>query len=569
MKKITLIALMLFTALGYAQVGINTNNPDASSALEIESTTGGILIPRLTQTQRDDISAPATGLMIYQTNGTSGFYFYDGNVWTKVDGVAGPQGDAGPAGTDGTDGAPGLPGADGNDGPQGIQGATGPAGAAGSAGAQGEAGLQGIQGTQGDIGLTGATGPSGPAGANGDQGVAGSQGIQGPQGPMGTGTVPGPSGFDGNSSLWESIGVGPFPSGGFPGGGFFFLDYNVTTWGNAGQSTHQLIIHEDDGFGNNFSAWFNSVEPGDIVTIRNIPNQSETHTYEVLPMTPFSSSPPFANNGPWVGFNNFGGVPNTLHARLRLINATSLPAVNGGPFTNNTHISFVKSAHNATCSGFSGVYKGIGLLPITTPPPYGGIVVNDPDPHNVTKITFYPEDIHQQNLADYFNAMNNFGYNANKGLLTISSPVDPGQDKYSLVYLVGSTVLFPTPATATEIVVEVQFVGGVGPTVTTMPFIQNKGLCHSFCATGSAAPIMAKSVITPQPPLTTIPTVVPGIYGEVKQMFFDSARGTIVYSFPNPVFGGPDTYMEVSIMNTPSGPQFQFTVPTPSTNYPN
>ena len=42
MKIITLIALMLFTALGYAQVGINTNNPDASSALEIESTTGGI-----------------------------------------------------------------------------------------------------------------------------------------------------------------------------------------------------------------------------------------------------------------------------------------------------------------------------------------------------------------------------------------------------------------------------------------------------------------------------------------------------------------------------------------------
>ena len=92
MKKITLIALMLFTALGYAQVGINTNNPDASSALEIESTTGGILIPRLTETQRDAISAPATGLMIYQTNGTSGFYFYDGNIWTKVDGVAGPQG---------------------------------------------------------------------------------------------------------------------------------------------------------------------------------------------------------------------------------------------------------------------------------------------------------------------------------------------------------------------------------------------------------------------------------------------------------------------------------------------
>ena len=84
MKKITLIALMLFTALGYAQVGINTNNPDASSALEIESTTGGILIPRLTETQRDAISSPATGLMIYQTDGTAGFYYYNGSSWANV-----------------------------------------------------------------------------------------------------------------------------------------------------------------------------------------------------------------------------------------------------------------------------------------------------------------------------------------------------------------------------------------------------------------------------------------------------------------------------------------------------
>ena len=84
MKKITLIALMLFTALGYAQVGINTNNPDASSALEIESTTGGILIPRLTETQRDAISSPATGLMIYQTDGTVGFYYYNGSSWANV-----------------------------------------------------------------------------------------------------------------------------------------------------------------------------------------------------------------------------------------------------------------------------------------------------------------------------------------------------------------------------------------------------------------------------------------------------------------------------------------------------
>ena len=87
MKKITLITLMLFTALGYAQVGINTNTPDASSALEIESTTGGILIPRLTESQRDAIVAPTTGLMIYQSDETAGFYYYNGSIWTNVEGV--------------------------------------------------------------------------------------------------------------------------------------------------------------------------------------------------------------------------------------------------------------------------------------------------------------------------------------------------------------------------------------------------------------------------------------------------------------------------------------------------
>ena len=161
MKKITLIALMLFTALCYAQVGINTNNPDASSALEIESTTGGILIPRLTETQRDAISAPATGLMIYQTNGTSGFYFYDGNIWTKVDGVAGPQGTDGADGTDGVDGTDGTDGADGTDGVDGVDGANGTDGVAGATGAtgptgpQGDAGIDGVDGTDGTDGADG------------------------------------------------------------------------------------------------------------------------------------------------------------------------------------------------------------------------------------------------------------------------------------------------------------------------------------------------------------------------------------------------------------------------------
>jgi hypothetical protein len=90
MKKITLIALMLFSALAYAQVGINTNNPDTSSALDITSTTGGLLIPRMTETQRDAISPTATGLMIYQTDGTVGFYYYNGSSWATLGAATSP-----------------------------------------------------------------------------------------------------------------------------------------------------------------------------------------------------------------------------------------------------------------------------------------------------------------------------------------------------------------------------------------------------------------------------------------------------------------------------------------------
>ncbi len=76
---------------GEAHIGINTNAPNASSALDVTSTTAGILIPRMTQTQRDAIGTPATGLMIYQTDATTGFYYYNGTAWTAVQDGVGAQ----------------------------------------------------------------------------------------------------------------------------------------------------------------------------------------------------------------------------------------------------------------------------------------------------------------------------------------------------------------------------------------------------------------------------------------------------------------------------------------------
>jgi len=48
-------------------IGINTNTPHTSSMLDIVSTDVGILIPRMTSTQRDAITSPADGLIVYNT----------------------------------------------------------------------------------------------------------------------------------------------------------------------------------------------------------------------------------------------------------------------------------------------------------------------------------------------------------------------------------------------------------------------------------------------------------------------------------------------------------------------
>ena len=64
--------------------GIGTTTPNVSSLLDIVSTSKGVLIPRMTKNQRDLIGSPAIGLLIYQTNSTPGFYYYDGASWTAV-----------------------------------------------------------------------------------------------------------------------------------------------------------------------------------------------------------------------------------------------------------------------------------------------------------------------------------------------------------------------------------------------------------------------------------------------------------------------------------------------------
>ena len=75
----TFLAAVLFTATTFAQVGINNENPDASAALDITSTTGGLLVPRMTAAERDAITA-TQGLIIFCTDCASG----EGDLQVKL-----------------------------------------------------------------------------------------------------------------------------------------------------------------------------------------------------------------------------------------------------------------------------------------------------------------------------------------------------------------------------------------------------------------------------------------------------------------------------------------------------
>ncbi|MFN3639609.1 MAG: hypothetical protein ACK4UK_01700, partial [Flavobacterium sp.] len=83
MKKTIFTNLLLaFFSLSYtyAQVGIGTTAPDASAILELESENRGFLPPRLTTAQRDLISSPAAGLVIYNIT-VNCLQWWNGTGW--------------------------------------------------------------------------------------------------------------------------------------------------------------------------------------------------------------------------------------------------------------------------------------------------------------------------------------------------------------------------------------------------------------------------------------------------------------------------------------------------------
>jgi len=88
MKNIFFAFLLLLSTISFSQVGIGTTSPDASSVLDITATDAGLLVPRLTTIQRNALSFPATGLLIFNTTTKSFQYnFGDGSIvdWYSLD----------------------------------------------------------------------------------------------------------------------------------------------------------------------------------------------------------------------------------------------------------------------------------------------------------------------------------------------------------------------------------------------------------------------------------------------------------------------------------------------------
>ena len=67
------------------KISVGTTSPNASAVLQVDSTTGGFLAPRMTAAQRGAITSPAVGLVVYQTDGTEGLWLYtSANGWKAL-----------------------------------------------------------------------------------------------------------------------------------------------------------------------------------------------------------------------------------------------------------------------------------------------------------------------------------------------------------------------------------------------------------------------------------------------------------------------------------------------------
>ena len=86
-KFMFLTILFMCTITVSAQDGVSINNdgsaPHGSAILDVSAEDKGFLPPRLNSEQRDDISNPAEGLVIFNTD-TECINYFNGTTWKEV-----------------------------------------------------------------------------------------------------------------------------------------------------------------------------------------------------------------------------------------------------------------------------------------------------------------------------------------------------------------------------------------------------------------------------------------------------------------------------------------------------
>lgn len=91
MKRAVLVFIIFIVSVLSAHsqnnIGIGTITPDASALLDLSSSSKGILIPRMTTAQRNAIASPSKGLMVFD-NDTNSFWYFNGSNWTSLAGSA-------------------------------------------------------------------------------------------------------------------------------------------------------------------------------------------------------------------------------------------------------------------------------------------------------------------------------------------------------------------------------------------------------------------------------------------------------------------------------------------------
>lgn len=88
MKKLLYFLMMFYTINYFSQVGINTDSPNSSAALDVYSDNMGVTFPNVSLTSYTDVSTipnPKESLIVYNTNnnlyGKQGYYFWNGSKW--------------------------------------------------------------------------------------------------------------------------------------------------------------------------------------------------------------------------------------------------------------------------------------------------------------------------------------------------------------------------------------------------------------------------------------------------------------------------------------------------------